>query len=68
MACAGEAVAEARATARLGDELLRHLPPDRRSSAAPISLAEAAYKITGDRLDELSRLALRSRRAGIHFF
>ena len=53
MACAGEAVAEARATARLGDELLRHLPPDRRSSAAPISLAEAAYKITGDRLDQL---------------
>ena len=52
-ACAGEAVAEARATARLGDELLRHLPPDRQSSAASISLAEAAYKITGDRLDQV---------------
>ncbi len=49
--CAGEAVAESRATARLGDELLRHLPPDRPSSATTISLAEAAYKITGDRLD-----------------
>ncbi len=54
-ACAREAVAEARTTARLGDELLRHLPADRRSSAASISLAEAAYKITGDRLDWLFR-------------
>jgi amino acid adenylation domain-containing protein len=52
-ACAGEAVAEARVTARLGDELLRHLPPDRQSSEASVSLAEAAYKITGDRLDRL---------------
>ena len=52
-ACAGEAVADARATARLGDELLRHLPADRRSSTASVSLAEAAYKITGDRLDRL---------------
>jgi len=48
---AGEAVAEARTIACLGDELLRHLPSDRVSSAAFISLAEAAYKITGDRLD-----------------
>jgi amino acid adenylation domain-containing protein len=54
-ACAEEAVAEVRTTARLGDELLRHLPADRRSSAAFISLAEAAYKITGDRLDGLLR-------------
>ena len=49
--CAEEAVAESGTTARLGDELFRHLPADRRSSAASISLAEAAYKITGDRLD-----------------
>jgi amino acid adenylation domain-containing protein len=54
-ACAGEAVAEARTTARLGDELLRHLPADRRSGAVSISLAEAAYKITGDRMDCLFR-------------
>jgi amino acid adenylation domain-containing protein len=54
-ACAGEALAAARVTARLGDELLRHLPPDRQSSESPISLAEAAYKITGDRLDRLFR-------------
>ena len=52
-ACAAEAVAEGGATARLGDELLHHLPSDRRSSAASISLAEAAYKITGDRMDRL---------------
>ena len=38
---------------RLGDELLRHLPSDRRSSAASVSLAEATYKITGDRMDHL---------------
>ena len=50
---AGEAVTEGSATARLGDELLRHLPADRRSSAAAISLAEAVYKITDDRLDGL---------------
>ena len=52
-ACAGEAVAEGNATVRLGDELLRHLPADRRSSAASVSLAEATYKITGDRMDHL---------------
>jgi amino acid adenylation domain-containing protein len=52
-ACAGEAVAERNATARLGDELLRHLPADRRSSALSVSLAEATYKITGDRMDRL---------------
>src|ERR1700677_4240774 len=51
--CAGEAVAEARTTLHLGDELLRHLPADRRSSSASISLAEAAYKIIGDRLERL---------------
>ncbi len=51
--CAGEAVVEASATARLGDELLRHLPSDRRSNAAFVSLAEATYKITGDRMDHL---------------
>ena len=52
-ACAGEAAAEGNATARLGDELLRHLPADRRSSALSVSLAEATYKITGDRMDRL---------------
>ena len=52
-ACAPEAVAEARTTARLGDELLRHLPADRRSSAASVSLAEAGYRIASDRLDDL---------------
>ena len=54
-ACAGEVAAEARTTARLGDELLRHLPADRRSGAVSISLAEAAYKITGDQMDCLFR-------------
>jgi amino acid adenylation domain-containing protein len=53
IACVGEAVAEGNATLRLGDELLRHLPADRRSSAASVSLAEATYKITGDRMDHL---------------
>src|ERR1700677_4847269 len=53
IACAGDAVAEGSATARLGDQLLRHLPADRRSDAAATSLAEAAYKITGDRMDRL---------------
>jgi amino acid adenylation domain-containing protein len=52
-ACAGEAIAEGGAPARLGNELLRHLPEDRRSRAASSSLAEAVYKITGDRLDFL---------------
>ena len=53
IACAGDAVAVGSATARLGDQLLRHLPADRRSDAAATSLAEAAYKITGDRMDRL---------------
>jgi amino acid adenylation domain-containing protein len=53
LACAAEAVAEGSETARLGDELLRRLSADRRSSTASISLAEAAYKITGDRMDRL---------------
>jgi amino acid adenylation domain-containing protein len=53
MACAGDAVAEAGAAARLGDELLRHLPADRPSNMASISLAEAACKINGDRTDRL---------------
>ncbi len=53
MACAGDAVAEAGTAARLGDELLRHLPADRPSNMASISLAEAACKITGDRTDRL---------------
>jgi amino acid adenylation domain-containing protein len=51
--CAAETVAEGSAAARLGDELLRHLPGDRPSNMASISLAEAACKITGDRMDRL---------------
>jgi amino acid adenylation domain-containing protein len=51
--CAGEAVVEGSAAARQGDELLRHLPSDRRSSATFVSLAEATCKITGDRMDHL---------------
>jgi amino acid adenylation domain-containing protein len=52
-ACAGNAIAEGSVTVRLGDELLRHLPADRRSIAASVSLAEATCKITDDRLDHL---------------
>lgn len=51
--CAGEAVTESSAAARLGSDLLRHLPSDRRSGAASVSLAEATCKITGDRMDHL---------------
>jgi amino acid adenylation domain-containing protein len=53
MVCAGETVAEGSAAPRLGDELLRHLPADRRSNLASFPLAEAACKITGDRMDRL---------------
>jgi amino acid adenylation domain-containing protein len=53
MSWVGDAVALDSAPPRLGDELLRHLPADRRSKTASISLAEAAYKINGDRMDHL---------------
>jgi amino acid adenylation domain-containing protein len=52
-ACAGDAFVEGNVTVRLGDELLRHLPSDRRSSGVFVSLAEATCKITGDRMDHL---------------
>jgi amino acid adenylation domain-containing protein len=51
--CAGETVAEGSAAVRLGDELLRHLPADRRDDTASIPLAEAACKIADDRMDRL---------------
>jgi amino acid adenylation domain-containing protein len=45
-------------TARLGDELLRHLPLDRRLNAEPLLQAEATYKIAGDQWNQFSQASL----------
>jgi amino acid adenylation domain-containing protein len=48
--------AAVKGTARLGDDLLHHLPTDRESSAAPTSLAVVTHRISSARMDRLSQV------------
>jgi hypothetical protein len=49
------AVAEGRAKARQGADLLGHLPAERFSRGMPSSLSEASYALANEQLDRLSR-------------
>lgn len=56
-ACAVSSDGAVERRARLGDDLLRHLPPDRESGAASSSLTLATHRIDNTRMDRLSKVS-----------